>query len=60
MGGLQRAVVHADLDAFFAAAEVRRRPELRGKPVIVAGRPEGRSVVSSATYEARRFGVHSG
>ncbi|WP_051914051.1 DNA polymerase IV [Thermorudis peleae] len=60
MGGLQRAVVHADLDAFFAAAEVRRRPELRGTPVIVAGRPEGRSVVSSATYEARRFGVHSG
>lgn len=54
-----RAVLHADLDAFFVAAELRRRPELRGRPVIVAGRGL-RAVVSSASYEARRSGVRSG
>src|SRR5438093_322008 len=54
-----RWVVHVDLDAFFANAEVRRRPELRGRPVIVGGEPEGRGVVSSATYEARAYGVRS-
>lgn len=54
-----RWVIHADLDAFFAAAEVLRRPELAGTPVIVGGSPEGRGVVSSATYEARAFGVRS-
>ncbi|MGE5482408.1 MAG: DNA polymerase IV, partial [Bacteroidota bacterium] len=48
------------MDAFFAAIEVRDRPELRGKAVIVGGRPgEPRSVVSTASYEARRYGVHS-
>jgi DNA polymerase-4 len=52
-------VIHADLDAFFAAAEVLRNPELAGKPVIVGGRPGGRGVVSSASYEARAFGVRS-
>ena len=54
-----RWVVHADLDAFFAAAEVLRRPELRGRPVIVGGSPEGRGGVASATYEARQHGVRS-
>lgn len=50
-------VLHVDMDAFFASVELIDRPELRGRPVIVGG--GSRSVVLSATYEARRFGVHS-
>lgn len=49
-------ILHIDMDAFFASVELLDHPELRGKPVII-GNPEGRSVVTSATYEARRFGV---
>lgn len=51
------SILHIDMDAFFASVEVAKRPELRGRPVIVAGAE--RSVVLAATYEAREFGVHS-
>jgi len=57
-----RWVLHVDLDQFIAAVEVLRRPELRGQPVVVGGDgdPTKRGVVSTASYEARRFGIGSG
>ena len=53
-----RKILHIDMDQFFAAVEQRDRPELRGKPVAV-GHDAQRGVVSTASYEARKFGVHS-
>lgn len=54
-----RAILHVDLDAFFAAVEQLDHPEWRGKPVIVGGDASRRGVVATASYEARRFGIHS-
>lgn len=56
---MERQILHMDMDAFFAAVEQLDNPDYRGKPVIVGGDPHGRGVVSTCSYEARKFGIHS-
>ena len=57
-----RKIIHIDMDAFFAAVEIRDNPSLKGKPIVIARNPletGGRGVVSTCSYEARAFGIHS-
>src|SRR3712207_4236680 len=52
-------IAHLDLDSFYAACELLDHPEYAGRPLIVGGDPHGRGVVATASYEARRYGIHS-
>ncbi|GAI36779.1 unnamed protein product, partial [marine sediment metagenome] len=59
---MQRIILHIDMDAFFAAIEERENPQFRGRPIVVGADPKGgrgRGVVSTSSYSARKFGIHS-
>jgi len=59
MIGKPKTILHIDMDAFFAAVEVHDHPELKGLPVVIGSPPDKRGVVSTCSYEARKFGIHS-
>ena len=56
---MDQIIIHVDMDAFYASVEIRDNPELKGKPLIIGSLPSERGVVATASYEARKFGVHS-
>ncbi|MGL4662530.1 MAG: DNA polymerase IV [Culicoidibacterales bacterium] len=58
--GVQRIIFHIDMNSFFASCEVAHDPALKGKPVVISGKSRRRGVITTATYEAREFGIHSG